>query len=109
MTALEQSPNTHHRLDGTPDERRHLRDPAIGFNLKNPVAGRVIDVSQWGLGIESPRPLNLGDRYPFSFAVGSLNAKVWGEIRWCKLVGTKALDSGDPAPIYRLGVEFVDS
>ena len=109
MPVLEQYSDTHFRLDGTPDERHHQRDPAIGFNLKNPVAGRIIDVSQRGLGIESSRPLNLGESYPFSFSVGSLQTKVHGEIRWCKLVGTRALETGDPAPIYRLGVAFVDS
>lgn len=33
---------------GTPHERRHLRDPAIGFDLKNPVAGRITNVNQRG-------------------------------------------------------------
>ena len=109
MSTTERSSDIHHKLDGEPDERLHRRDPAIGFTLRNPVAGRVVDISAGGLGIESPRPLNVRNQYPFTLSIGKSKARVRGEVRWCKLVGTYLLESGEPAPTYRVGVAFVAS
>lgn len=108
MSDLVRSTETHHRLDGHPDERLHQRDPALGFRLRNPVEGEVIDISAGGLGIVCPRPLNLRTQYPFTLAIGPSRARVRGEVRWCRLVGTGLPDGSEPAPIYRLGVAFVD-
>ena len=109
MPALKRSSDKYHKLDGAPDERHHQRDPAIGFTLRNPVAGQVIDISAGGLGIECPRPLNVRDQYPFTLSIGTSKAWVQGEVRWCKLVRTGLLESGEPAPIYRVGVAFLHS
>ena len=98
-----------HRLDGEPDERHHLRGPAIGFTLRNPVAGQVLDISVGGMGIQCPQSLKLGEEYPFSFTVGTSRLRLRGEVRWCKLVGTSLLGDGESAPIYRVGVSFLDS
>jgi len=90
MIVLEKSSDSRHKLDGSTDERLYRREQAIGFTLKNPVAARIIAITEHGLEIESPRPLNLGDRYPFLFSVGSLRTRPHGEVRWSKLV--RALD-----------------
>ena len=109
MPAPKRSSAKYHKLDGAPDERRHQRDPAIGFTLRNPVAGQVIDISSGGFGIEGPRPLNLSDQYPFTLSIGTSRVRVRGEVRWCKLVRTSLLKKGEFAPIYRVGVSFLDS
>lgn len=109
MSALNSFSDTHHKLDADPNERLHRRDPAIGFTLRNPAAGQVVDISSRGLGIECPRPLNLRDQYPFTLSIGTSTARVRGEVRWCKLVGTTKLESGEPTPIYRVGVVLLDS
>jgi len=109
MSAFKRFSATHHKLDGEPDERLYQRDPAIGFTLRNPVAGQVLDISAGGLGIKCPHPLNLSDQYPFTLSIGTSKTRVRGEVRWCKLVGTNLLESGEPAPIYRVGIAFLDS
>ena len=109
MSAFERSSDKHHKLAGSPDERRHRRDPGNGLTLRNPVAGQVVDISAGGLGIESLRPLNLRVEYPFSLSAGAKNTRVQGEVRWCRLVGTTRLESGEPSPIYRSGVALLSS
>ena len=109
MSAVKRSSDRYHQLDGAPDERHHQRDPAIGFTLRNPVAGQVIDISAGGFGIKGPCPLNLSDQYPFTLSIGTSRVRVRGEVRWCKLVGTSLLEKGEFAPIYRVGVSFLDS
>jgi len=108
MLSVKSSSHRYHKIDGAPDERHHQRDAAIGFSLRNPVAAQVIDISAGGFGIEGPCPLNLSDQYPFTLSIGTSRVRVRGEIRWCKLVGT-SLEKGEFAPIYRVGVSFLDS
>jgi hypothetical protein len=109
MSTLKRSSDGYHRLDGAPDERHHQRDPAIGFTLRNPVAGQVTDISADGFGIQVPRPLNLGNQYPFTFSIGTSRVRVRGKVRWCRLVGTRLMEKREFAPIYRVGVSFLDS
>jgi hypothetical protein len=109
MSAFERTSDKHHKLAGSPDERRRRRDPGNGLTLRNPVAGQVVDISAGGLGIESPRPLNLHVEYPFTLYMGDSKTRVRGEVRWCKLVGTSPPESGEPAPIYRTGIAILDS
>jgi hypothetical protein len=109
MSAVKRSSDRYHQLDGAPDERHHQRDPAIGFTLRNPVAGQVIDISAGGFGVEGLCPLNLSDQYSFTLSIGTSRVRVRGEVRWCKLVGTSLLEKGESAPIYRVGVSFLDS
>ena len=109
MSTIKRSGAGFHRLDGQPDERHHQRGPAIGFTLRNPVIGDVVDISAGGMGFQGQHPLNLGDQYPFSFLVGTSTVRLRGEVRWCKLVGTSLLEKGETAPIYRVGVSFLDS
>ncbi len=109
MSAVKRSSDGYHKLDGTPDERHHQRDPASGFSLRNPVAAQVIDISAGGFGIEGPCPLNLSDQYPFTLSIGTSKVRVRGEVRWCKLMGTSLLEKGESAPIYRVGISFLDS
>ena len=109
MSAVKRSSDRYHQLDGAPDERHHQRDPAIGFTLRNPVAGQVVDISAGGFGVEGLCPLNLSDQYSFTLSIGTSRVRVRGEVRWCKLVGTSLLEKGESAPIYRVGVSFLDS
>jgi len=97
------------RIVGQPEERRLSREPAIGFSLKSPIAGRIVDISAFGAGVESHSPLRVLEEMPLTFGIGPSRATVRGEVRWCRLAETKPTSSGESVPIFRAGIAFVDS
>lgn len=96
------------RISGGPEERRLDREPAIGFALKSPVPGRVVDITAFGAGVESHSPLRVLEERTFTFGIGKSSATVRGEVRWCRLAETKPTASGESIPIFRAGIAFVD-
>jgi len=96
------------RTTDGPEERRLDREPAIGFALKSPISGRIVDITAFGAGVESHSPLKVLEERPFTFGIGRSNATVQGRVRWCRLSETKRTTDGESIPIFRAGIAFVD-
>lgn len=97
------------RITDRPEERRLDREPAIGFALKSPISGRIVDITAFGAGVESHSPLKVLEERPFTFGIGKSTATVRGEVRWCRLSETKSTTTGESIPIFRAGISFVES
>jgi hypothetical protein len=91
------------------EERRLHREPAIGFALRSPISGRIVDITAFGAGVESHSPLKVLDARPFTFGIGKSSATVQGEVRWCRLSETKLTPDGESIPIFRAGISFIES
>ena len=96
------------RITDRPEERRLDREPAIGFALKSPISGRIVDITAFGAGVESHSPLKVLEERPFTFGIGRSNATVQGRVRWCRLSETKRTTDGESIPIFRAGISFVE-
>ncbi len=99
-----------HRLDGMPDERRWRRIPARNLAVRNPVPGRVIDLTEDGMGIECNQPLRVFECYPFTLVVGRASKfHNQGEVRWSRLTAAGVNAKGEPELVYRVGIAFLSS
>lgn len=87
--------------------RREPRGLGCGLSVRNPVAATVLDISQNGLGLESTEPLDVRTFHDFSLEIQGTTSRVFGEVRWCHLVGTKSLPTGERVSRYRSGILFV--
>jgi len=98
-----------HRLDGTPDERHARRIPTHNLILRSPVQGRVVDLTEAGLGIECNEPLKVFHRYPITLIVGKKRSKLHrqGEVRWSRLTAAGVGTDGEPEMLYRAGISFL--
>jgi hypothetical protein len=65
-------------------------------------------MSAAGMGLESREAIKLVGESLFTIASGSTRAQVLGEVRWCKMAGTKVTANGEVAPLYRAGIAFRD-
>jgi len=97
------------RIADQPEKRRLDREPAIGFALKIPISGQILDITAFGAGVESHSPLKVLEERPFTFSIGKSTATVRGEVRWCRLSETKSTTSGESIPIFRAGIAFIES
>lgn len=104
------SPVSHRkrRISDRPEERRLDREPAIGFALKSPISGRIVDITAFGAGVESHSPLKVLEERSFILGIGKSSATVLGEVRWCRLSETKLATDGESIPIFRAGIAFID-
>lgn len=90
------------------DARQAARRPLSTVLVTNPVPGQVIDMSSIGMGLESRQAIRVSGEKVFTLASGTTRAQVLGEVRWCKLSGTKQMANGEVAPLYRCGIRFRD-
>jgi len=93
---------------GEAEARSNHRRPLNTILLTNPVPGQVVDMSASGMGLESREAIKVSVENLFTLASGSTRAQILGEVRWCKLAGTKPLPNGEVAPLYRAGIVFRD-
>lgn len=97
-----------HRLDGLPEERRLKRVASRNLTLRNPVLGRVVDLSSHGLGLECNHPLRLFDQYLFTIVGETCRIRKKGEVRWSRLTVAGVDARGEPEMVYRVGVALLD-
>ena len=97
------------KIANLPEERRLDREPAIGFALRRPIRGRIVDISALGAGVESHSPLKVLEERPFLLGIGKSTATIRGEVRWCRLSETKSTADGESIPIFRAGIAFLES
>lgn len=90
------------------DVRTSRRKPLSTVLVTNPVPAQVIDISARGMGLESREAIRVSVENLFTLASGTTRAQVLGEVKWCKLAGTKQMSNGEVAPLFRCGIEFRD-
>lgn len=88
--------------------RRHKRYRTLSLRVDNPVVGRVVNVGQGGLALESPESLSVGATYHFKVRLGDRHLRLPGRIQWCRLTGTKSDGGSEARPVYQAGVALID-
>lgn len=88
------------------DARECDRREVQGVRLRSPALGRVLDWSEYGMGIEIGRPLMVETRLLFKAQGRRSSIEVFGEVRWCRMVEGLPL-ANEPGPIYRAGIILV--
>ncbi len=78
------------------------------------MTARVLDLSPGGAHIETASALRVGAPYAFTLELSGTSRRLHGRVRWCRLVATRAVPSGDRAsgdpasgdrsPVYRAGI-----
>ena len=97
-----------HWLDASSEERRHARKSQNQLLLTAPVAGRIVDINETGIGIETREPLAVLAQSKFACSSDSTRLEFFGEIRWCRLTDTIPLPGGEGSPVYRAGIALVE-
>ena len=108
MSASNKKPSNVGWVLGDTELRRHARESPFGLGLKNPVPADIVDISVSGFGLETSSPLVPLTKQNFTIGLGEGRATVLGEIRWCKLTGTRMVDRGESEPVYRAGVALLE-
>ena len=61
-----------------------------GLRLKSPLRGKVLDRSEFGMGVEVGGPLRVESQSIFKIKSGRDEVGMLGEVRWCHQVEGKA-------------------
>jgi len=93
----------HHQNDNK-KERQHARREVDGVFLYLPIRGRVVDWSEYGMGIEITRPLRISTRFLFEAKGKKSKMELYGEVRWCRSIDGLSLDE---TGLYRAGVTLI--
>lgn len=87
--------------------RRYLRHEATEIELHSPgFGGRVLNVSETGLAIETNSRPVVGKSYRFELADSKTTVAAVARVRWCVLRRTAPAEDGDVLPIYFAGLKF---
>lgn len=89
--------------------RRERRFPTRTLVVEAPVAGRVVNVSERGISIESQEKIRVGANYLFRVRNTRKALSVPGRVEWCRLTGTRPDDWGEPKAIYQAGISLAES
>jgi hypothetical protein len=84
--------------------RRHKRFRTQSLLIDNPVAGRVLNVGQGGLAVETLKGLSVGESYHFKVRLGEKHLRLSGRIQWCRLTAAEAAEDSTAPPVYRAGI-----
>ncbi len=94
-------------LDGQSDRRGHPRKSAESTFVAGSISGRLVNMSESGLGLETQKPLPVLKQGTFTLGIGKARPQFRGQVRWCRLTGTASLADGETAPVYRAGIALV--
>ncbi len=89
------------------DERRDRpRKQVVGVRLQSPTLnGRIVDVSDAGIGIETPQFVAMGDRHELTITYGTKSVFAEGAVKW--IARASELLVGEAAvPVFRAGIEL---
>lgn len=87
------------------EARRFSRKDVDGVFLYLPTHGRVVNWSEYGMGIEINRPLRTSTRFLFEAKGKKSTMEIYGEVRWCQ-----AWQQSSPLEetgLYRAGVTIL--
>lgn len=90
------------------DIRLQPRYATREIQLEFPVRGQVVDVSETGIGLESPQKLIVGASFTFRVRNRSKTLCLPGRVEWCRLTGTRTGEGGEVIPVFRSGVAIDD-
>lgn len=85
--------------------RRYARREVDGVVLYFPAHGKVVDWSQYGMGIEIDRPLRTSNRFLFEAKGKKSSMELFGEVRWCHAIDED--DHLEAGAVYRAGVTIL--
>jgi hypothetical protein len=87
-------------------DRRHTdRFPLANTDIGNhSIRGRVLDLSRAGMAIETQETLRPGQSYELTLTIGEHVETLEARVLWCRLCGTRPIEDGDIAPVYRAGI-----
>lgn len=88
------------------DARHSVRRAASGVYLRSPALGRVLNWSEFGMGLEIGRPLRVEFRGLFRAEGRRSQIEIVGEVRWCHRVEGLPL-AHEAGPVYRAGVILI--
>ena len=94
-------------VDGQSDRRRFPRRMAESTFVAGSISGRLVNMSESGLGLETQNPLPVMKKGIFTLDIGTTRPQFQGQIRWCRLTGTEPKTDGEAVPVYRAGVSLV--
>ena len=86
------------------EARRYTRREVNGVYLHLPARGRVVNWSEYGMGVELNRPLRISTRFLFEAKGKRSRMELFGEVRWCSIVEGMPLES---EALYRAGVTLI--
>lgn len=89
--------------------RREQRFPTRTLLVDAPIAGRVVNVSERGISIESREKVRVGANYLFRVRNTRKALSVPGRVEWCRLTGTRPDDWGEPEAVYQAGISLAES
>jgi hypothetical protein len=92
------------------ERRRYPRFPTdkVEGSFSYSVMASVDNLSLGGFAVHTSAQLQVGRRYNFRLGDGPDGVQLKGEVKWCRLAGTKKLDTGDVVPVYSAGIAFED-
>lgn len=96
-------------LDGHSDRRTKSRRFAASNFVAGAITGKLVDVSESGLGLEAQQALPVLKQGTFTLDIGKARPQFRGEVRWCRLISTTASETGETIPVYRAGVSLFHS
>lgn len=88
------------------DARQSARRAVTGVRLRTPAFGKVLNWSEFGMGIEIGRPLMVETRRLFKAQGKRSEIEIIGEVRWCRRVEGLLL-ANKKGPIYRAGITLM--
>lgn len=95
--------------DGVSDRRCISRRLATTPFVAGSISGRLVDVSEKGLGLEAKRPLPVLLRTHVTLEIPNVRPTFRAEVRWCRLTDTVQKGEAGVVPVYRAGVALLDS
>lgn len=95
------------RRDHPQRQARRFHAGRIVFHSP-PLSARLVNLSAIGAAIETSQPPRIGSELLCELETEQTVAMIPGEVRWCRLGGTKTDEKGDVVPVYRAGIEFTN-
>ncbi len=86
------------------ERRRRGRRPAKNVRGTAPSAGRVLDLSLLGMGVEASADLTIGQTLRLLLRRGWRRLRVNGTVRWCSVIKYERDGAGPVYPVYRAGI-----
>ncbi len=107
LRELDERRDPRHPDGSVSDRRRHRRNPVRGVRGSFPrkYGIEVLDMSASGLGVESLRAMEVGNKYRIALPASLKTFELRAAVRWCRLVRVER--SGDALlSVFRSGMTF---
>lgn len=98
-------------MDESVDKRRNPRFEVEGVSgfLTFSLDVRILNMSLEGMAVETNRLLSVNSNYIVKIAHGDDRLELKGKVVWSTLDRTVKLPEGEVLPVYRAGIQFLDS